>query len=79
MILLITDHSLSIYFLSCPLVVKRDSNFCSLCVNASVSECVRASVWICPGHNFYIYAWISVSFGSVVVLEKGKCHLKHFR
>ena len=36
------------------------------------------SVQICLGHNFYIYAWISKLFGTVVVLEEEKCHLKHF-
>ena len=39
---------------------------------------VRASVQICPGHNSYIYAWISKLFDTVVVLEEEKCHLKHF-
>ena len=39
---------------------------------------VRASVWICPGHNSYIYAWISKLFDTVVVLEEEKCHLKPF-
>ena len=31
----------------------------------------------CPGHNLYIYAWISKLYGTVV-LEEEKCHLKHF-
>ena len=31
-----------------------------------------------PGHNSYIYAWISKLFNMVVVLEEEKCHLKHF-
>ena len=25
---------------------------------------------ICPGHNFYIYAWILKYFGTVVFLEE---------
>ena len=41
-------------------------NFCSAYVRAFVRESVR----ICPGHNFYIYAWISKQFGTVVVLEE---------
>ena len=43
-------------------------------------HCARAhaSVWICPGHNSYIYAWISNLFDTVVALEEMKCHLKHF-
>ena len=39
---------------------------------------VRASVRICPGHNSYMYAWISKLFDTVVVLGEEKCHLKHF-
>ena len=39
---------------------------------------VRASVRICPGHNSYIYAWISKLFDTVVVLEEEKCSFKHF-
>ena len=39
---------------------------------------VHASVRICPGHNFYMYPWISKLFGAVVVLEEEKCHLKQF-
>ena len=46
-------------------------NFCKVL-------CVCASVLICPGHNFDMYAWISKLFGTVVLLEEGKCHLKHF-
>ena len=38
---------------------------------------VRVSVRICLGHNSYIYAWISKSFDTVVVLGEEKCHLKH--
>ena len=38
----------------------------------------RESVRICPGHNSYIYAWISNLFDTAVVLEEEKCHLKHF-
>ena len=43
-------------------------------------HCARAhaSVRICPGHNSYIYAWISKLFDTAVVLEEEKCHLKHF-
>ena len=37
---------------------------------------VRAYVWICPGHNSYIYAWILKLFNTVVVLGEEKCHLK---
>ena len=36
----------------------------------------RASVRICPGHNSYIYAWISKLFDTVVVLEEEKCYMK---
>ena len=32
----------------------------------------------CPGHNLYIYAWISKQFCTVVVLKEEKCHLTHF-
>ena len=39
--------------------------------------CVRASFQICPGHNSFIYAWISKLFDTVVVLEEEKCHLQH--
>ena len=39
---------------------------------------VRAYVRICPGHNSYIYAWLSELFDTVVVLGEEKCHLKHF-
>ena len=39
---------------------------------------VRAYVRICPGHNSYIYAWISKLFDAVVVLGEEKCHVKHF-
>ena len=39
--------------------------------------CVHVCIWICLGHNSYIYAWIYKLFGTVVVLEE-KCHLKHF-
>ena len=38
---------------------------------------VPASVRICPGHNSYIYAWISKLFDKVVVLGEEKCCLKH--
>ena len=38
----------------------------------------RASGQICPGHNSYIYAWISKLFDIVVVLEEEKCYMKHF-
>ena len=38
----------------------------------------RASVRLYPGHNSYLYAWISNLFDIVVVLEEEKCHLKHF-
>ena len=37
-----------------------------------------ASVWICLGHNSYIYTWISKLFDTVVVIEEEKSHLKHF-
>ena len=36
------------------------------------------SLRICPGHNFYIYAWISKLFDTVLVLGDEKCHLKHY-
>ena len=39
---------------------------------------MRASVWICLGHNTYIYGWISKLFDTVVVLEEEKCHLNIF-
>ena len=39
--------------------------------------CVCACVRNCPGHNFYIYGWISNLFDTVV-LEREKCHLKQF-
>ena len=39
---------------------------------------VYVLVCICLGHNFYIYAWISKLFGTVVVLEEKKYSLKHF-
>ena len=38
----------------------------------------RASVRICLGHNSYIYAWISILFDTLFVLEEEKCLLKHF-
>ena len=43
-------------------------------------HCARAgaSVRICPGHNSYIYAWISNLFDTVVVLEEEKCHLNYY-
>ena len=43
-----------------------------------VRACVCASVRICPGHNSYIYAWISKLFDTFVVHKKEKCRLKHF-
>ena len=46
-------------------------------VDGCVCVCMRMSVQICPGHNSYIYAWISKLFGTVIVLEK-KCHLNYF-
>ena len=49
-------------------------NFCLVYVHA----CVGLSVEICLCHNFYIYSWISELFGTVVVLEEEKSHLKHF-
>ena len=39
---------------------------------------MHASVRICLGHYFYIFAWISRLFGTVVVLEEKKRHLKHY-
>ena len=39
---------------------------------------VHPSVWICPGQNTYIYAWISKLFDTFVVLGEEKYHLKHF-
>ena len=39
---------------------------------------VPAYVRLCPGHNSYIYAWISKLFDTVVVPREEKCHLKHF-
>ena len=41
---------------------------------------VRPSVRFFPdhNHNFYIYAWISNLFDTVVVFEEEKCHPKHF-
>ena len=47
------------------------------CYNFSVVY-VHASVQICPNHNLYNNAWISKQFGTVVVLEEEKCHLKYF-
>ena len=41
-------------------------------------RCVHPSVRICPGHNSYIYAWISKLFDTVVVLGEETCCLKHF-
>ena len=38
---------------------------------------MRACVRICPGHNFYIYGWISKLVDTVDVLEE-KCYLEHF-
>ena len=38
---------------------------------------VRPSVRICTGHKFYIYAWISKVYDTVVILEEEKCHLKY--
>ena len=43
-----------------------------------VHVCVDPSIWICPGHNSYIYAWISKLFDTVIVLEEEKGHLIHF-
>ena len=39
---------------------------------------LRLSVRIYPGHDPFIYGWISKLFDTVVVLEEEKCHLKHF-
>ena len=39
---------------------------------------VCACIQISPGPDFYIHAWISKKFGTVVVLAEEKCHLKHF-
>ena len=57
-----------------PLAVKRDITVTILlwCM------CKYASVRICPGHNSYIYGWVSKLFDTVVVLEEEKCHLKLF-
>ena len=61
-------------FLSSPLAVKRDIAVTILlgcmCVRVCMHACVRMSVWICPGHNSYIYAWISKLFNIVFVLEE---------
>ena len=38
----------------------------------------RSHKLACPGHNSYIYAWISKLFYIVVFLEEEKCHLKQF-
>ena len=38
--------------------------------------CVSARVY--PGHNSYIYAWISKLFDTVLVLEEEKYHVKRF-
>ena len=46
-----------------------------MCVHCAL---VRAYIRICPGHNSYIYAWISKLFDTGVVLGKEKSHLKHF-
>ena len=51
-------------------MVKRDIAVTILLKCICVHACVRASVQICPGHNSYIYAWISNLFHIVVVLEK---------
>ena len=60
-------------FMSSPLAVKQD-----IAVTIFVwCMCMCVSVKICSGHNFYIYAWISKQFGTIVVLEK-KCHLNYF-
>ena len=32
--------------------------------------CVCASIWVCLGHNSYIYGWISKLFDTVVVLGR---------
>ena len=66
-------------FLSSPLAVKRDIavTFLLRCMCVPCAR-VRAYVRICPGHNSYIYAWISKLFDTFVVLGEEKCHLKHF-
>ena len=39
---------------------------------------VYVRVSVCPDCKSNIYAWISNLFGTVVVLEEDKCHLKQF-
>ena len=47
-------------------------------IQFGVSACVvLVSVQICLRHNLFICAWISIEFGTVVILEEGKCLLKH--
>ena len=58
------------------IVVKQDIAVTILV--RRIYACVCVSVEICPGHNSYIYAWISKLFDPVGVLEEEKCHLKHF-
>ena len=66
--------------LSSLLAGKRDIALTILlrCKCLCVCVCMHVSVQICPGHNSYIYSWISKLFDTVVVLEEEKCQLKHF-
>ena len=40
--------------------------------------CVHASVRICPGHNLYIYAWISNIIWHSSSPEEQERHMNHF-
>ena len=40
--------------------------------------CLRMSVWICLGHNSFIYARISKLYNTVFVLDEEWCPLKYF-
>ena len=64
--------------LSSLLAGKRDIALTILLRCKCLYVCMHVSVQICPGHNSYIYAWISKLFDTVVVLEEEKCQLKHF-
>ena len=72
------DSNLLIF--SRPLAVKRDIVLFKflLGVCACVSVCMRKCVRICPGNNFYIYAWNPKYFGILIVLEEEKCHFIFF-
>ena len=73
------DSNLLIF--SRPLAVKIDIALVKFLfgVCACVSACMLKCVRICPGNNFYIYAWNPKYFGIVFALEEEKCHLNFFR